>query len=268
MSAYRGKVFDLNVHFTDRVEGLCSVSVEEARRGFLSFMEVKPGGVRGANFMLFNSDLIHEEGWADLMEEIRRSLPVVAFTLLLNFRGDVESTLKRAKELGFWAVKFHPLQQGIERGEYPEVLRSAKMAEELGFAILIDASYGTLSLYRYSGLELAAFLAEEVKSVPIVVLHSGGYRALEALLIALSAGNVYIELSFSLPFYRGSSVERDIAFICRKIGYERVVYASDHPFVAADEALSLFMDFAQQEGFEPPLIRRICWENAVSLVFR
>ncbi len=264
---YRGEVFDLNVHFTGRVERLCSVSVEEARQGFHDFINRKPASVRGANFMLFNSDLIYEDAWADLMEEIRGSLPLTAFTLLLNFRDDVKRSLTWAKDLDFWAVKFHAIQQRIEREEYPDVLRSARMAEELGFAILVDASYGTLSIYRYSGLELAVFLAEEIKTVPIVILHNGGYRALEALLIAMSAENIYIELSFSLPFYRGSSVEKDIAFICRKIGHRRAVYASDHPFVPVDESLSTFMDFARQEGLDQQLIRKICWENAVSLVF-
>jgi len=71
---------------------------------------------------------------------------------------------------------------------------------------------------------------------------------LEAYLLADACPNVYLETSFTLPYYLGSSVEQDLAFAYKKID-ERVIYGSDFPYVGLDKSENIFEEFVQKWGF-------------------
>jgi len=114
--------------------------------------------------------------------------------------------------------------------------------------IFLDTSYGSLGMYRYDNLKLAAFLLDEIKSVPVVLLHSGGSRILEAYLLADACPNVYLESSFSLPYYLGSTVERDMAFAYKKLS-GKVLYGSDYPYINMAHSIESFSKFVNDWQF-------------------
>lgn len=121
-------------------------------------------------------------------------------------------------------------------------------------------------MYKYDNLHLAVEIAEQVKEVPIVLLHSGGLRVMEAMLLALDKPNIYLEMSFSVPFYANSRVWEDFCFAYRKIGYRRVLYASDYPYVSIKESLdraNQLLDRARFSDFER---EAIFYENASNLI--
>ena len=103
-------------------------------------------------------------------------------------------------------------------------------------------------MYQYDNLRLAAFLLEEITSIPVVLLHSGGARILEAFLLAGACPNVYLESSFSLPYYIGSSVEQDMAFAYKRVS-EKVIYGSDFPYVDMATSLKTFLKFVKDWEF-------------------
>ena len=57
-------------------------------------------------------------------------------------------------------------------------------------------------------------------------------------------------MSFSIPYYAGSSIEKDLAFAYKKIGANRIIYASDHPYIPHQEALDAAISFCQANGFD------------------
>ena len=199
--------------------------------------------------MLFNQSLsasdINELVKASAFRNPRRTF----FTLLASpsFITSLD-VLSEFVDAGLSAVKFHSYQQNITSDRFPEFLRIAEWAQALNLPILIDASYGSLDMYRCDNLRLVADVAQVVKSVPIVILHSGGARALDALLLAESSPNIFLETSFSLDYYFDSRVCSDIAFAYKKIGYRRVCYASDHPYISSDRSLSTALRFCDKFG--------------------
>ena len=204
--------------------------------------------IDAGNFMLFNENLTPAEA-AIFSSVVRESFSEARFTVLGNIHNQAEAQrLESLKKAGIDAVKFHCYFQKIDEGDFPKVMVLAKVAVDLEMPIFIDTSYGSTGMYRYDNLRLAAFLLEEITTVPVVLLHSGGARILEAFLLADACPNVYLETSFSLPYYLGSSVERDMAFSYKKIA-DRVIYGSDFPYVDMDTSLSKFMTFSQKWGF-------------------
>jgi uncharacterized protein len=173
--------------------------------------------------------------------------------------------VERAHGLGVRALKFHPYLQQIAAEDFPLAQALAKVAASLGMFVMVCCSYGTRALDRYSGVRLAASLSEHV-ACPIVMSHAGGAQVIDAMLVAADAPNLYLDTSFSLPYYLGSSVETDFAFAMRKLGMHRWVYGSDAPFVAMKDALDVTVDFLERHRFGSRDIDDILYVTAAGIL--
>ena len=206
--------------------------------------------LNSANLMLFNQILSvnHVESVSLFCSEY---LDKKIFLTLLASPEHITSydQLYSLRLAGLSSITFHSYHQSITKSKYPHYAKLAGWAEELKMAILVDGSYGTLDIYNINNLEFVAYLASLVKNIPIVIMHSGGARVLEAMLLVESSSNLFLETSFTLPYYTGSSVEKDLAFAYKKIGPERVVYASDHPYIYHEDSLAAVLKFFDKYDF-------------------
>jgi uncharacterized protein len=254
-SCWYWNMFDCNIHLPcgrDELDNRWCDEGSMGQRELLSCFEYHLPTLKekidAGNFMLFNETLSPSEA-SVFTSVVRETFSEAYFTVLGNIHNQAEAErLESLKKAGIDAVKFHCYFQKIDEGDFPKVMALAKVAVALEIPIFIDTSYGSTGMYRYDNLRLAAFLLEEIKTVPVVLLHSGGARVLEAFLLADACSNVYLETSFSLPYYLGASVERDLAFAYKKIS-ERVIYGSDFPYVDMDTSLSKFLTFTKNWGF-------------------
>jgi uncharacterized protein len=149
---------------------------------------------------------------------------------------------------GIVAIKLHPYLLGLHDGEFPKAVALAEHAAAKGLMIAVDCSYGTRRLYDISGVRLVVALAERVKT-PIIALHGGGPRVLDVMSLVLDSSNVYLDTSFSIPYWLGSSVEADFAFAIRKAGPQRCLFGSDRPYIPQQQAIRQTLDFMQRHGF-------------------
>lgn len=204
--------------------------------------------INAGNFMLFNEKLTASEA-SSFTSVVRKTFTDARFTVLADIHNPKESErLTSLKKAGIDAIKFHCYFQKIEETDFPKVMELAKVAVDLNMPIFIDTSYGSSGMYRYDNLRLAAFLVEKITTVPVVLLHSGGSRILEAFLLADACPNVYLETSFSLPYYISSSVEQDMAFAYKRVS-EKVIYGSDFPYVDMTSSMKTFLKFVQDWKF-------------------
>ncbi len=254
-SCWYWNMFDCNIHLPcgrdeldDRWCDEGSMGQRELLSCFEHHLPTLKEKIDAGNFMLFNEALSPFEA-SVFTSVVREAFPDSRFTVLGNIHNHAEvERLESIQKAGVDAVKFHCYFQKISESDFPAVLTLAKKAQSLNMPIFIDTSYGSIDMYRYDNLKLAAFLLEEITVVPLVLLHSGGARVLEAFLLADACPNVYLETSFSLPYYLGASVEQDLAFSYKKIS-ERVIYGSDFPYVDMDTSLSKFLTFSKNWGF-------------------
>jgi predicted TIM-barrel fold metal-dependent hydrolase len=85
-------------------------------------------------------------------------------------------------------------------------------------------------MYRANGVHLGHEMAQLVDS-PVILTHGGGPRILDAVASADVLSNVYLDASFSLMYWEGSSLIKDYAFGYRKLGADRWLWGSDRPYV-------------------------------------
>ena len=261
-------MFDCNIHLPCGANGLeerlCDedcMGIEKLLFCFEQHLPFLQDNINAGNFMLFNTSLSINEANTFCLA-VRKIFSNARFTILLDIHTPREAErLRLMKEAGIDAVKFHCYIQKIGEPDFQRVLELAKVAADINLPIFLDTSFGTSGMYRYDNLKLAAFLLEEITSVPLVLLHSGGARILEAFLLAEACSNVFLDTSFSLPYYLGSSVERDMAFSYKKIP-ERVIYGSDYPYVDMNTSFGAFTKFSENWNFSDAAIQGFLSANA------
>ncbi len=217
----------------------------------------------GINLMIFNSSLLDQPHQLSFFEQANSQSTNCYFTSLVDFRhADALAYVEKLKAAGFSCIKFHSYVQKITSDDFERVLTVAKHAVANSLAICLDASYGTTGMFRYDNLALVCHLAESISDVPIVILHSGGIRCLEAMLIAQAQPNVFLETSFTLPYFLGSRIETDLAFVYQKIGADKIIYASDAPYVDISQSFEIAQSFFDRAGFDSNELDKIFYENA------
>lgn len=250
-------MFDWNIHLpcarrelSARWSDERTMTGQDLMRCFDSHLPILKKNIGSGNFMLFDPGLDYSDV-SSFISHALRSFGDASFTILGDLKAEQPIEHVHAlKNSGISAIKFHCYFQRISEEQFPRVLQLATAAADRNMPILIDTSYGSTDMYRYDNLKLAAVLLKEVSSVPIVLLHSGGARAIEAFLLADACPNVYLDTSFSVPYYMGSTIEKDLAFAYKRIGVERVLYGSDFPYVGMDDSLQKTQEFFTRNGFK------------------
>lgn len=232
-------MFDFNIHLVpehvpleEKLEVDRSLAGKALVKAVENRLEKLKDCTTGCNLMLFNTSLQTEDTYRTIQQAIEVYGKPTLLTWLLDFRAEhIESILNRAWEYGIRSFMFHAYLQNICYQDYPQIIRACQWISEKRGLICIDTSYGSLRMYDYDNLKLVAHVSQHIQKSPIVMIHGGGKRILEAMLLAEHAQNLILDTSFSLDYYLGSSLEKDFVFALKKLGSKRFIYGSDHPYI-------------------------------------
>lgn len=215
-----------------------SVTPEGAQRE-LDHLErclVERGIDKAVLYMIYDGDISLERYKLDFGERIIPSC-------MLDPRGSedtLDKQLASLRESGVKMLKLLPYEQRLLRGDYPAVADYALLAQKYDMAITMCASYGSTNLYNTNGVELAAYILECGFTNPLIIAHGGMVKVLDTYSLMDVYENLYMDISFTLPFWKGSTVIQDYAFVLKKLSFERTFYGSDYPYVTMEEALEVF----------------------------
>lgn len=263
------KIFDFNIHLPIKeLKPIDKVIADDLRleeenliQG-LNYNRTYLESIEGSNVLLFNTNLFSNP----ISNFLKRaqSFKNINLTSLIDFRrNDIYQYIDFLIENSVKSVMVNSYLQNISDEDIPIVLKVFKYCASKGLFIFIDGSYGTSKMLDYDNLKLMCSIAEQIKHTPIVIIHSGGLRVKEAMLLALENQNIYLDTSFSLPFYLGSSLEQDFAFAYKKIGIERVFFGSDMPYNEPTESIYQHLQFFKKYRFSDNEIEKIFCHNAI-----
>lgn len=269
------EIFDFNVHLPRRsifddgklMYDEIEYGIDELYDSYGHYREELKRSVNCVNAMILNDQIIFRDYFSDFLKLVRKDFSGFCFTTIIDFRkDDFRDSVDLAIKQGASGIKFHSYIQRISRDDFKQVAIAANYVAKLGLFLCIDTSYGTSGMYEYDNLMLASALCEDIDDVPIILLHSGGARVIEAMLLAEDKENIYLETSFSLPYFSGSSIEQDFAFAYKKIGSNRILYGSDYPYVAAQDSILNINQFFRKYNFADIDIEKIMVGNAFTLI--
>jgi predicted TIM-barrel fold metal-dependent hydrolase len=135
-------------------------------------------------------------------------------------------------------LKIHPRLQGVtvEDSVVKEVLT---WADERGVVVLFDVFMWGETVDNLLLHPLAYHkVAQSFPSLKMILAHAGGYKQHEAFIVAKSNPNVYLDLSLSPVYFKGSSLASDCTMLCTRLPAGRVIYGSDFPFVWSADSLA------------------------------
>lgn len=266
------KIFDFNIHLPADSRGLegairseLQITPNELLRRYQAFIG-RASFLDGANVMIFNQEIFNYNMSHFLPDGIK-VLPNTHFTFLLNpSMRDPFALIEECLAAGIKSFKYHSYIQRIDDTLIARCVEIAQFIQQKGGILCIDASYGTLSMFRYDNMKLVCEVALACNEMPIIILHSGGIQVLKAMLAVIDSKNLYMETSFTLPTFLGSSVEDDLAFAYKAITSERIIYASDSPYVDARFSLDTAMAFFERNGFRGSELENIFYANAMNIL--
>ena len=254
------KIFDFNIHFPSSEKNsteyfiaseLQATDYEISQRVANSNYKVE-----GANIMIFNPNI---NDFSKIRKASSNKFKKHLITQLVN-PNDYE---KNISSLDIDAIKFHAYHQNITSDQYDRILQICLNSNKI---IAIDTSYGSSKMYMNKPLELASLIVDQIKDKPIILLHSGGAKCMEALLLAESQDNVFLETSFTYNYYFGSSISHDLNFIYNKLGADKIIFGSDSPYCDLSTQLIQINKVLDDIGFDEYAKSKVFYKNALSLI--
>ena len=266
------KIFDFNIHLPTLLDSNVNLTInqdlildkEGVINGFLCHKQ-KIKRCSAINILLFNSTLFNTS-FLDVYSLFKNEIEIVKLTALIDFRQkDVFDYIDKLVANGVSAILFNSYLQKITDNDFLQILEICKYAQNKKLIICIDGSYGTSKMYEYENLKLACFISDHIVLTQIVIVHGGSCNVIKAMLLAAEKNNVWLDTSFSLPYYINSSIEQDFSFAIKKLNFSRIIYGSDHPYVDLNDAISIHNDFFKKYNFTENQIEKIMYNNSLEL---
>lgn len=180
--------------------------------------------------------------------------------------GAVQDYEDAIRNLGLKGLKLHPRLQGFGLDDIDKIVPLVEKAAELLTPVLLDAFPAGRGFFECRELELISGLAERVPEAKIIMAHAGGYRVIEGCLVAKAYRNVFVDLSFTPHYFRGSSIVQDLAYLITKVGPDRVIHGSDYPEVSLKHGYDMTLELLGQCGCDDSEVSAVVGGNMLSLL--
>jgi predicted TIM-barrel fold metal-dependent hydrolase len=161
-------------------------------------------------------------------------------------------------------LKLHPRLQNFSLGD-PSIIPLVQKAADLSLPVVIDTFPNGVGLAKSLPL-LIDGIAEAVTKAKIIMAHFGGYRLWDALFVAKAHPNVFVDLSYTLLYFRGSSLERDLEFAIKKLGSHKCIYGSDHPEMEIERTFKASLEVLERYQLSSQDMDNILGKTICSLI--
>jgi predicted TIM-barrel fold metal-dependent hydrolase len=172
------------------------------------------------------------------------------FPSLSPMDSGVHDELHDMKSMGASGIKLHPRIHGYYIGSSQSV-DLMKNAAGLGLPVMVDCFPDGRNMALGNMPQAFAAIAEHSPEITIAIAHAGGHHILDALMVAKFYRNVYLDLSFTLLYYRSSSVTRDILYAVRSLRSRKIFWGTDYPDrpyrTTVDMSMAEFKDMGLSE---------------------
>jgi len=251
------KVIDMHLHLDETIEGDSKVALD-----FLSSEMTKEGISKGLLLHLNTQRFNYE----DLGRELGHFKNIVGFLNINPMDKDACLQLEDGvRKLNYKGLKLHP-RLNKYRANHPKVKILFKKAHDLGIPTLVDAFPDGKSLLLGDEVTQYGELALSCPDAPLIVAHFGGHRVIDMMLVAKRVPNIYLNIAYTLLYYRGSSITGDVIYAIKSMNGERIFYGSDYPDRGLGETLRLTLDVFDKFNLTSDLMQKVLYKNAEKFI--
>lgn len=173
-------------------------------------------------------------------------------SIMLNPKDtQIDQKLMTLKKSGIKMLKLLPYEQQLFYEDYDRVCDYAMKVQEQDMILTVCGSYGSKDVYRTNGVELAARILAAGFQNPLIIAHGGMVRLLDTHSLMCEYPNLFIDISFTIPYWWGSHVIEDLNFVIQRAKYERVFWGSDYPYHSFEDEIHYFELFCKKFQISP-----------------
>lgn len=194
-------------------------------------------------------------------QQIKKHVRLEAFVNVHPDDLNVLAVMEQAiNTQGFCGIKLHPRLQNLDMNSQ-NLIDICCYAGKLNVPVLLDAfPDGTGLMQGFNPLEYAA-LAKACPETRFIWAHMGGHHVIDMMMLAKRLDNVYFDCSFSLLYFRGSSVPQDMVYAMNSMRFERVFYGSDYPDRDIQESLTQSIELLTSLGVTSSQLDKLLYQN-------
>ena len=241
-------IINAHLHLDESLGGSAEIAAEE-----LSF-QLEEAGISKAIVLHLET-----QPWSPTIfaNAILKYQSLVGFINIHPYSDSAAEQLKYGiNTLGFKGLKLHPRLQGFNIDD-ERTIKFVRFAGELGVPVLIDAfPDGTHLMQGFDPVKYAN-LARKCPQTRMIWAHMGGHYVLDFMMLAKRLPNVYMDTSYSLLYYRGSSIVKNMIYSMRSMKFERIFYGSDYPDRPVKESLDQSVEIFRTNGLCDEEINKI-----------
>ncbi|MBW5448461.1 amidohydrolase family protein [Cohnella sp. CFH 77786] len=190
-----------------------------------------------------------------IFEHSDRIFPIAYFNEFSSGIGDISSSLKRLKEMGYIGIKIHPRFSSL-RLDKPIIVDIIQECNRLRLVVMICTYF--YGQNEWNGIEQISSMLNKVKECKVIMVHAGAVKLLEYIEMARVFTNVLLDLSFTLCKYERSSIDMDIEYAFHKFD-RRICVGSDSPEFSLRDLRRRFDHFS--EGLQRIKAENIAYRN-------
>lgn len=171
---------------------------------------------------------------------------IIPGVIIDPFSKNIDVQLNKLEKNNIHFIKILPYEQHIFKNNYKKVFDFAKKLKKRNIVLTVCCAYGSRYLYKTNGVELVAYLLNKGIDSPIIMAHGGMIKVLDAMSLMLEFSNLYMDVSFSISYWKESRILDDYNFALKKLKYKRIFYGSDYPYIDFEKSINDFHQFSDK----------------------
>ncbi len=140
-----------------------------------------------------------------------------------------EKLKKLKKNHKLLGIKLHPRFNQSFRFNHKNLNKLCIICAKLKLPILVCSFFDKITLKKKIIHQDFFYLAKNNPKTKFIFAHLGGYKCMDFLVMAKQLDNVYLDLSFSINYFKNSSIKDQLLFCCKSLKCNKIFYGSDYP---------------------------------------
>ena len=195
----------------------------------------------------------------DLINEYKN---LIFFVDINPFEENSKKKLKKfINNYGYFGLKLHPRLNKFNILD-KKTIDLVNLAGDLNVPVIIDCFPDGNSIIENFNPTAFGKLANYCKNTNIIAAHMGGIYALEMMLIVKRCPNLYLNLAYSLLYFRNSSITADIIYCINSLRGEKIFYGSDYPDRDLQKSLDLSLIEFKKFNLSKDYLKKILYDNS------
>ena len=214
--------------------------------------------IKNCTYVIMNPNLLISKDYSKyIISNKKRIISILPINIFKT--KDLKNFLIRLNKIGVKNLVIHPYLQEIKNLRQLNTIKD--FIKEKNFNIFVSTAIGSKKLYQIKPLEILNMVLDLNIFNKVVASHMGGFKVKELICLMDQYKNLYADTSFSLPYWKDSSVETDQSFLIKRFN-NRVLYASDSPYMKKNFALKCHQYFLKKYNFTNKQKNNLMFDNA------